>query len=249
MLERQLTPLPAAAAARAPRTERRSEPPAAADCRFRQSISRSAVFIIAHLMRTRGLSAVAATQLMKGVWGATWPCDRCGLLRPLSSSFVVVRLCVPPPFRRRSSLRAPREGFARESRSPVSVLTIFSQSRGGGDTQHEDAPRRQLCATSFRRSSSRFVHQLVSLSDAVVMVVQVRPPTRRVRERPGAASRRAAAAVRRALRRRRGLARRRERARRRRRRRARARKRRRARRAVSAPVETGPLQAAGYESV
>jgi len=40
------------------------------------SLSRSAAFILAHLMRTRGLSLLGAGQILKPVWDATWPCDR-----------------------------------------------------------------------------------------------------------------------------------------------------------------------------
>jgi protein-tyrosine phosphatase len=40
------------------------------------SLSRSAAFIIAHLMRTRGLTLLEAGAIMKSKWAATWPCDR-----------------------------------------------------------------------------------------------------------------------------------------------------------------------------
>uniref|UniRef100_A0A7S2GEU6 Tyrosine specific protein phosphatases domain-containing protein n=1 Tax=Haptolina brevifila TaxID=156173 RepID=A0A7S2GEU6_9EUKA len=40
------------------------------------SLSRSVAFILAHLMRTRGLSLLGAAQLMKPKWDAVWPCDR-----------------------------------------------------------------------------------------------------------------------------------------------------------------------------
>lgn len=40
------------------------------------SLSRSVAFILAHLMRTRGLSLLGAAQVMKPKWDAVWPCDR-----------------------------------------------------------------------------------------------------------------------------------------------------------------------------
>lgn len=40
------------------------------------SLSRSVAFLLAHLMRTRGLSLLGAAQLMKPKWDAVWPCDR-----------------------------------------------------------------------------------------------------------------------------------------------------------------------------
>ena len=40
------------------------------------SLSRSVAFILAYLMRSRGLSLLAAAQLMKPKWDAVWPCDR-----------------------------------------------------------------------------------------------------------------------------------------------------------------------------
>lgn len=40
------------------------------------SISRSAVFIIAYLMKHHKMSAVDAAKYMKTKWDATWPCDR-----------------------------------------------------------------------------------------------------------------------------------------------------------------------------
>ena len=39
------------------------------------SLSRSVAFILAHLMRTRGLSLLGAAKLMKPKWDAVWPCD------------------------------------------------------------------------------------------------------------------------------------------------------------------------------
>jgi protein-tyrosine phosphatase len=40
------------------------------------SISRSVAFLLAHLMRTRGISLMEAGALVKAKWDATWPCDR-----------------------------------------------------------------------------------------------------------------------------------------------------------------------------
>jgi len=40
------------------------------------SLSRSVAFILAYLMRSRGLSLLGAAQLMKPKWDALWPCDR-----------------------------------------------------------------------------------------------------------------------------------------------------------------------------
>ena len=40
------------------------------------SISRSAAYVLAYLMRSRGLTLLEAARLMKASWGATWPCDR-----------------------------------------------------------------------------------------------------------------------------------------------------------------------------
>ena len=40
------------------------------------SLSRSVAFILAHLMRTKGISLLEAGRIMKKVWDATWPCDR-----------------------------------------------------------------------------------------------------------------------------------------------------------------------------
>jgi hypothetical protein len=40
------------------------------------SLSRSPCFLLAYLMRSRGLSLLDATVLLKSRWDATWPCDR-----------------------------------------------------------------------------------------------------------------------------------------------------------------------------
>jgi len=40
------------------------------------SLSRSVAFILAHLMRSRGISLLDAAKLMKPKWDAVWPCDR-----------------------------------------------------------------------------------------------------------------------------------------------------------------------------
>ena len=40
------------------------------------SLSRSVAFILAHLMRSKGLSLLGAAKLMKPKWDAVWPCDR-----------------------------------------------------------------------------------------------------------------------------------------------------------------------------
>merc|ERR1712060_866686 len=40
------------------------------------SLSRSVAFILAHLMRTRGLTLLEAAAIMKPKWNAVWPCDR-----------------------------------------------------------------------------------------------------------------------------------------------------------------------------
>lgn len=39
------------------------------------SLSRSVVFILAYLMKTKGMSPVEAVEAMKDKWGATWPND------------------------------------------------------------------------------------------------------------------------------------------------------------------------------
>ena len=39
------------------------------------SISRSAAFIVAHIMRTQRRTALDVIKEMKGKWDATWPCD------------------------------------------------------------------------------------------------------------------------------------------------------------------------------
>ncbi len=39
------------------------------------SISRSAVFLIAYLMKTKKMTVVEATQIVKAKWEATWPND------------------------------------------------------------------------------------------------------------------------------------------------------------------------------
>ena len=39
------------------------------------SLSRSVVFILAYLMKTRGLTAAESAALMKSKWDATWPND------------------------------------------------------------------------------------------------------------------------------------------------------------------------------
>lgn len=41
----------------------------------RASLSRSVVFILAYLMKTRGCSAVEAVRMMRQKWDATWPND------------------------------------------------------------------------------------------------------------------------------------------------------------------------------
>jgi hypothetical protein len=40
------------------------------------SLSRSAVFCLAYLMKHHSMSAVEAAKFMKPKWDATWPCDR-----------------------------------------------------------------------------------------------------------------------------------------------------------------------------
>lgn len=40
------------------------------------SLSRSAAFVLAWLMRSRGIGVVEAVRVMKPHWDATWPCDR-----------------------------------------------------------------------------------------------------------------------------------------------------------------------------
>ena len=55
------------------------------------SLSRSVAFILAHLMRTRGLSLLGAAKLMKPKWDAVWPCDVRRLpSRQLSSAYRLV---------------------------------------------------------------------------------------------------------------------------------------------------------------
>ena len=40
------------------------------------SLSRSVAFILAYLMRAKGMPLLEATELMKSKWSACWPCDR-----------------------------------------------------------------------------------------------------------------------------------------------------------------------------
>ena len=59
------------------------------------SLSRSVVFILAHLMRTRKISLLDAGKMMKPVWDATW----CAVVsqRPTPCMLPPGRLTVPEP--------------------------------------------------------------------------------------------------------------------------------------------------------